>query len=299
MLREIFLLAAISAMAQATPVPGDTEESALEQLGDVRAKIPLSDGNTTILVFDRGEIWVKEGRITKTNLLSANAYAEAKIKDAARRERERAAADAASKEKEARQIQVQAAQAAKERRDQEALDQVRRELLDPDMVTDFKFGPFTPSEPIKKGEVGIVIHLAPPGDFQSSSSGRVLRVFADMVHTGETEVYASRLLATFLDNKGQVLRTVHIYIGNILPGESRPLSLNVYDYSSRRGIGDGADVTEVRFDLFSDRGLRLPIHQSRWIKTDLDLANFERKDRIRDIRTPGGIIPNPVARPPR
>lgn len=299
MLRKIFLGAAISVVTQATPLPGDSEESALEQLGDIRAKIPLSDGHTNILVFDRGEIWVKEGRITKTNLLSANAYAEAKIKEAARRERERAEADAASKEREIRQIKARKEQLAKERRDQEILEQVRREVLQPDWVKDLKFGPFVPSEPIMKGEVGIVIFLAPPGDFQISDSGRVIRVFADMIHTGQTEVYASRLLATFLDNKGAVIRTVHTYIGNILPGESRPLSLNVYDYESRRGIGDGADVAEVRFDLFSDRGLRLPIHQARWIKTDWDAGDLERYNSSSDIRTPGGMVPNPTARPPR
>lgn len=299
MLREIFFLVLFLSVAQASPVPGDSEETAISQLGEIRAKIPLPDGGTTILVFDRGEIWVKGGRVTKTDLLSANAYAEAQKMEVARRERERVAAEASLKEREERRTRALADHLAKERRDQEVLEQVRREVLEPDFFIDYKFGPFSPSEPIGQGEVGIVIHFAPPGDFQSSSSGRILRVFADMVHTGQTEVYASRLLATFLDSHGTVLRTVHIYIGNILPGESRPLSLNVYDYESRRGIGDGADVAEVKFDLFSDRGLRLPIHQSRWIKTDRKGLVLEPDSEKKDVRTPGGLIPNPKAGPAR
>lgn len=299
MLKKAVFGVFLYSLALATPVPGDRVELAIAQLGEIRAKIPLSDGSTTILVFDRGEVWVKGGRITRTNLLSANAYADAKVKEAARRERERTEMEAASNERERRRKQAMAAQEAKEKRDQQVLEQVRREVLQPDWKPGLKFGPFVPSEPIKQGEVGIIMHFAPPGDFQSSDSGRISRVFADMVHTGQTEVYASRLLATFLDNQGTVLRTVHVYIGNVLPGESRPLSFNVYDYESRRGIGDGADVSEVRFDLFSDRGLRLPIHQSRWVKGASEEDDSDLNGGIKDVRTPGGLIPNPVVRPPR
>lgn len=254
--------------SHASTLPGDSESDAIKENGEPRARIPLPDGST-LIAFERGEIWVRNGKVIKTDLLSANAFAErqkAEFERRLREESERLLAEESNQ----RRIKALDEQRLRSEAEQRRLDEiVRREALGlpaTDENVASVFGPFRPTNTLKDGTRGIAILLADESEHQADSRGTLNRVFLDVLHTGETPVYSSRLLTTFYDREGRILRSVHEYVGVLLPGECRPVTLNVRDSSPRRGIGDGSKVMEIRFDLFSQEGVRLPIFQSRWVR---------------------------------